>query len=210
MVGVGGGVPYYPEQMAKGDDSEADDDHEETREIRLGDVVVSENTKSSEAVVQYDFGKSLQGRGFVHMDGKLDKPPLIVRAGVSSLQEKHKLGGNKISELLGQMLAKYPNIAGEFQFPASAKDRLFESNVVHVEKKKSWQVCCGPDNINLVKRNKRNGTDPHVHFGTIGSADDVMKDAISRDKCARAREENIVCFETMAAGKFDTLRQLHF
>lgn len=52
MVGIGRGVPYYPEQQAKGDDYEADDDDEETRDISLGDVVVSENTKSSEAAVQ--------------------------------------------------------------------------------------------------------------------------------------------------------------
>jgi nucleoside phosphorylase len=208
MVGIGGGAPYYPEQQAKGDDSEADDDDEETRDIRLGDVVVSENTKSSEAVVQYDFGKSLQGRGFVHMGGKLDKPPLIVRAGVSGLQAKHKLGGNKIRELLDEILEKYPNIAGEFRFPASARDRLFKSNVVHVDKKKSCKVCCGTDNVNLVKRNLRHGADPHIHYGTIGSADDMMKDAILRDKWAR--EENIICFEMEAAGQFDSLRQWHF
>jgi nucleoside phosphorylase len=86
MVGIGGGASYYPQPQATGDDSEAEDDDEEIRDIRLGDVVVSQNTKSAEAVVQYDFGKSLQSRGFVHMGGKLDKPPLIVRTGVSSLR----------------------------------------------------------------------------------------------------------------------------
>lgn len=59
MVGIGGGAPYYPQPQATGDDSEAEDDEEEIRDIKLGDVVVSQNTKSAEAVVQYDFGKSL-------------------------------------------------------------------------------------------------------------------------------------------------------
>lgn len=134
------------------------------------------------------------------MGGKLDKPPLIVRTGVSSLRAKHKLGGNKLHELLDEVLKRYPSIAGEFQFPASARDRLFKSNVVHVHNKKSCKACCGPENINLVKRTSRNGTDPHVHYGTFGSADDVMKDAILRDKWAQ--DEGIICFEMEAAGKF--------
>ncbi|KAJ5896579.1 purine and uridine phosphorylase [Penicillium subrubescens] len=83
-------------------------------------------------------------------------------------------------------------------------DRLFKSNVVHVDKKKSCKICCGPDNVNLVKRNLRNGADPHIHNGTIGSADDVMRDAILPDKWAR--EGNIICFEMEAAGHFGTLR----
>ncbi|KAJ5368785.1 uncharacterized protein N7496_008545 [Penicillium cataractarum] len=188
MVGIGGGAPYYGTQQAQEDDSEddseADHDDDEIRDIRLGDIVVSQNTKSTEAVVQYDFGKSIQGRGFVHMGGKLDKPPQIVRTGVSALRAKHRLGGNKIRELLEGALANYPGIAEEFQFPTTAKDRLFKSDVVHVDKKKSCKACCGPDNINLVKRNLRKGGDPHIHYGTIGSADDMMKDAILRDKWA--------------------------
>lgn len=199
MVGIGGGAPNYGTQQAQEDDSEADDDDDEIRDIRLGDIVVSQNTKSTEAVVQYDFGKSIQGRGFVHMGGRLDKPPQIVRTGVSTLRAKHRLGGNKIRELLDSVLANYPGIAEEFQFPIKARDRLFKSDVVHGDKKKSCKACCGPDNINLVKRNIRKGNDPHIHYGTIGSADDVMKDAILRDKWAR--EESIICFEMEASGK---------
>ncbi len=199
MVGVGGGAPYYPEQQAKGDDSEAEDD-EETRDIRLGDVVVSVNTKTSQAVIQYDFGKSLQGGGFVHMGGSLNKPPAIVMTGVSTLQSKHTRDGNKIRELLDGVLAQYPNIAEEFNLPAKAKDRLFKSNIDHMDKKKSCKACCGPEDINLVKRTHRKDTNPRVHYGVIGSADNVMKNAVLRDKWAR--EKGIICFEMEAAGKF--------
>ncbi|EEA23680.1 hypothetical protein TMatcc_006760 [Talaromyces marneffei ATCC 18224] len=67
MVGIGGGVPrrFYPEQgtsdeILEDDFDEWDDEIEEVPDIRLGDVVVSLHTKSTEAVVQYDFGKSMQ------------------------------------------------------------------------------------------------------------------------------------------------------
>lgn len=56
-----------------GDNSEAEDD-EETRDIRLGDVAVSENTQSLQAVIQYDFGESLQSGGFVHIGGRVERP----------------------------------------------------------------------------------------------------------------------------------------
>jgi nucleoside phosphorylase len=39
-----------------------------------------------------------------------------------------------------------------------------------------------------------------LHYGTIGSANKVVKDSAWRDKWAR--EENITCFEMEAAGKF--------
>lgn len=138
----------------------------------------------------------------------MDKPPQIVLTGVSTLRAKHRLGGNKILELLDGVLANHPNIAEVFKSPAKTRDRLFKLDVVHVDKKKSCKACHGPDNINLVTRTHRNGSDPPVHYGTIGSADDVMKDAILRDKWAR--EESIICFEMEAAGKFNLFRSVAF
>lgn len=37
-----------------------------------------------------------------------------------------------------------------------------------------------------------------IHYGTIGSTDQVMKDSALRDKWAK--KENIICFEMEAAG----------
>lgn len=58
LVGIGGGVP--------GD--------EESSDIRLGDVVVSQPTATSGCVVQYDLGNRL-GHGAFERIGHLDKPP---------------------------------------------------------------------------------------------------------------------------------------
>ncbi len=72
MVGIGGGVPS----------SEHD--------IRLGDVVVSVPRDGHAGVCQYDFGKSIQGRGF-EPTGFLNQPPSVVRKAVSGLQAQHEL-----------------------------------------------------------------------------------------------------------------------
>lgn len=215
MVGIGGGAPYYgalenkqaersEQDETSEDDSEdgLEDGLEDVRDIRLGDVVVSLHSKSAEAVVQYYFGKSLQGKEFVPTGGKLNKPPKIVLGAVAKLQQQHKRKGDKIPERLVQTLSENPLMAEEFKYPGLEKDRLFKPDVVHREGKKSCKACCGLNNANLVRRLDRSGTAPKIHYGTIGSADQVMKDAALRDQWAR--KENIICFEMEAAGELMT------
>jgi nucleoside phosphorylase len=204
MVGIGGGVPYYPPPrpdiggIEVGDSDDSEDEMEEIPDIRLGDVVVSLHTKTTEAVVQYDFGKSLQAKGFVHAGGRLNKPPNIVLNAVARLQANHTRGHHQIPELLSKMLAENPGMAN-FQYPGLKKDRLFKADFFHLEGQKPCKSCCGPDNANVVKRTDRTDTAPNIHYGTIGSADQVMKDAILRDQWAL--KESILCFEMEAAGK---------
>ncbi|KAK6352102.1 hypothetical protein TWF730_008933 [Orbilia blumenaviensis] len=205
MVGIGGGAPYYGvkenSDVEGSEDEDSEDEDDDTRDIRLGDVVISLHSKSTEAVVQYDFGKSVQEEEFVHTGGKLNKPPNIVLGAVSVLQAKHVRQGHQISELLSKMFSRYPRMASKFQYPGSANDRLFKSNVVHGGGD-SCKARCGPFNVNLVKRKERDDSAPRLHYGTIGSADQVMEDAILRDRWAR--KENIICFETEAAGLMDS------
>ncbi|KAI9931069.1 hypothetical protein MW887_010726 [Aspergillus wentii] len=205
MVGIGGGAPFYGTQAVGDADSEEEDSEDETddtRDIRLGDVVVSLHSKTSEAVVQYDFGKSIQGQDFIHTGGKLNKPPQIVLAGLGTLKTKLYMNPFLLSEGLEKALLKHPSMAKEFASPGPGKDRLFKSDFLHTVGKKSCKACCGPNNINLVQRNTRPDNSPKVHYGTIGSADQVMKDALLRDKWAE--KENILCFEMEAAGLMDS------
>jgi nucleoside phosphorylase len=204
MVGIGGGAPFYgSKEEATSDYSEEEDseeeEEEEIRDIRLGDVVVSLHSKVSDAVVQYDFGKSIQDGEFVRAGGRLDKPPAIILSAVSMLQQQHKRKGTRIAELMTDAIDRNPGVAAEFKCPGAAKDRLFKLDVVHVQGKKTCKSCCGRDDANLVMRKERTTTGPEIHYGTIGSADQVMKDAILRDKWGRS--EGILCFEMEAAGK---------
>lgn len=201
MVGIGGGAPFYGSHSyneAEGSDSEFEDSSEDIRDIRLGDVVVSLESKSTEAVVQFDFGKSTQAKGFFHTGGKLNKPPNIVLSAVSMLQSKHKLEGHDITDHLSKVWEKYPRIAKEFERPGPSRDVLFKADVTHIDGKRTCRACRGISDTNIVTRNQRNEDEPYIHYGTIGSADQVMKDAILRDKWAK--EEGIICFEMEAAG----------
>lgn len=204
MVGIGGGVPYYRGQndvdVDESGDSE-DDDPDEIQDIRLGDVVISKHSKSSEAVIQYDFGRSIQNQEFIRAGGQLNKPPGIVLNAVSMLQGQHERKGHKICELLSKMLVDNPRMEKKFKHPGSAKDQLFKSEIAHVAGKKC-ESCRGPGDMNLVKRKQRSSDEPQIHYGTIGSADQVMKDALLRDKWSQ--RDKIKCFEMEAAGKYST------
>ncbi|CCD51210.1 hypothetical protein BofuT4_P085720.1 [Botrytis cinerea T4] len=214
MVGVGGGAPSCIESDSDAkedcededeDDDEEDDDDDEVEkrgDIRLGDVVISLHSKSSQAVVQYDFGKSLQGGEFFQT-GTLNKPPSILLNAIGMLQAQYvRKGGNNLSEHLTRMVSTSPGLARKFEYQGSGKDRLFKRNVGHVNGKKTCKACCGLADVNLVKRRQRGGTSPVLHYGTIGSADQVMKDSVLRDLWAE--EKNIICFEMEAAGLMDT------
>ncbi|KAJ5643848.1 uncharacterized protein N7484_006355 [Penicillium longicatenatum] len=210
MVGIGGGAPYYglQEQNSgfttdfKEFNENIDDDEEEgIQDIRLGDVVVSLHSKSSEAVVQYDFGKSVHENGFIRAGGQLQKPPNIVLGAISQLQGQHeRKGRSRIPELLSEMHCGNPGM-GKFRYPGAENDQLFKASVAHHEGKKC-EGCKGPHDINLVRRKKRASDDPQIHYGTIGSADQVMKDAMLRDKWSQ--QERIICFEMEAAGLMDS------
>lgn len=98
-----------------------------------------------------------------------------------------------------------PNIRQTFKHQGSNKDRFFKTDVVHIEGKKFCKACYGPLEVNLVKRKPRESISPILHYGTIGSADQVMKDSVLRDKWAM--EEGTPCFEMEAAGKYLALPQ---
>lgn len=102
MVGIGGGAPYHGpqnEDKCDGPDAESEsDDSDDIQDIRLGDVVISLHSKSSEAIVQYDFGKSVQTQDFVRAGGYLNKPPGIVLNAISMLKGQHERKGHKICE----------------------------------------------------------------------------------------------------------------
>ena len=207
MVGVGGGAPSCIESDSdaeedcedEDEDEDEDDEVEKRGDIRLGDVVISLHSKSSQAVVQYDFGKSLQ-RGEFFQTGTLNKPPNILLNAISMLQGQYvRKGGNNLSEHLTRMMYTNPGLARKFEYQGSEKDRLFKQNVGHVNGKKTCKACCGLADVNLVKRRQRGDTSPVLHYGTIGSADQVMKDSVLRDLWAE--EKNIICFEMEAAGK---------
>ncbi|PTB41425.1 hypothetical protein M441DRAFT_139187 [Trichoderma asperellum CBS 433.97] len=74
MVGVGGGAPS------------------ERNDIRLGDIVVGVPRDGQSGVLQYGFGKMVQGQPF-QATRLLNQSPRILRAAVNGLQSQYRLKG---------------------------------------------------------------------------------------------------------------------
>lgn len=175
MVGIGGGVPS----------TDAD--------IRLGDVVVSQPHQQHGGVVQYDFGKTGLD-GHKTRTGWLNAPPAELLNAVSNLQALHHRGrGN-----LATHLSTFDRLP-KFSHDTAGPDVLFEATYNHV----GGSTCeyCSRDRE--VKRTSRKSQDVVIHYGTIASGNQVMKDGVTRDRLS-AELGGVICFEMEAAGLMNT------
>jgi ankyrin repeat protein/nucleoside phosphorylase len=185
MVGIGGGAPS------------------EKRDIRLGDVVVGVPRDGQSGVIQYDFGKRVQGEPF-QTTRLLNQPPTTLLTAVNGLKSQYqrKCYG-QLRETIEDILQNNPNLQREFGRPDLISDRLYRSEIIHSANGISTPDCsvsCGDDPSKLVVRAQRmvDESAPVVHYGLIASGNTLMKDAVLRDKLAL--EKNIICFEMEAAG----------
>ncbi|KAL3484491.1 purine and uridine phosphorylase [Aspergillus germanicus] len=185
MVGVGGGAPGPPS-------------NDPCEDLRLGDVVVSNPDKECGGVIQYDFGRTIAEGKFVQT-GLLNKPPAVLRSAVSTLRALHLTEGPSTYRYVCEMLEAKPNMASKFQYPGQLNDQLFEAFYDHCDTK--IPDCHSCDRKRLISREPRMTPDPVIHYGTIGSANQVMRHGGTRDKLFR--EKNIICFEMEAAGLMD-------
>lgn len=179
MVGIGGGVPS------------------EKHDIRLGDIVVSAPCNSEGGVFQYDFGKAIQGEGFQHTRF-LNQPPTTLRTAMTGIQALYKRRGHQLEETINSILEKNARLRREYKRPQSSTDRLFKADIIH--NSSCYAEFCAEDPSNLVPRHERteHEDNPAIHYGLIASADQLMKDALIRDKLSRERD--VLCFEMEAAG----------
>ena len=178
MVGIGGGAPTND------------------IDIRLGDVVVSSPDRQVGGVLHYKFGREIQNREF-ELTGSLASPPAILLSALNQLSAQHVEEGHRIAETIEQMVTRVPNLRDHFLRPPPEKDRLYKAEYVQTDDMRT------DENSQLVVRQPRTGKhqDPAIHYGLIASADQVMKDAHTRDKLAK--EQGILCFEMEAAGLMD-------
>ena len=170
MVGIGGGVPSKEE------------------DIRLGDIVVSQPGKGHGGVIQFDFGKSKPNE--FERTGFLNAPPQILLSAVSKLRANHNRG---TSDLV-KHISKFNELPG-YGREHTGDDILFEGSYNHVE----GNDCVSCDNARKVQRNTRTEDNPKVHYGTIASANQVMRDGRTRD-CISSEFGGVLCFEMEAAG----------
>ncbi|KAK1248600.1 hypothetical protein MKX08_006820, partial [Trichoderma sp. CBMAI-0020] len=182
MVGIGGGAPS------------------EKHDIRLGDVVVSAPRDGTGGVFQYDFGKAIQD-GTLHTTGFLNQPPTFLLTAVNGLETDYEIHGHQLEESINGVLEKLPRLRRKYARPLPSTDRLYQSAAIHpLLIDENCSNCCDNDSSNMIVRVDRTQEDdnPAIHYGLIASANQVMKDALIRDKLIK--EKDVLCFEMEAAG----------
>ncbi|KAH7228472.1 uncharacterized protein BKA55DRAFT_483902, partial [Fusarium redolens] len=181
LVGIGGGAPSPH------------------HDIRLGDIVVSSRDGGKGGVFQYDFGKTIQNQSFQETQ-VLDQPPMVLRTAVSALKGRYELKGHRLNEDVDMALKKIKK-RKKYSRPPANSDRLYRAAITHPpNSSEGCSVVCGDDPFHLLARAERDEEDenPAIHYGLIASANQLMKDALVRDKLAA--EMGVLCFEMEAAG----------
>jgi nucleoside phosphorylase len=185
MVGIGGGVPSRK------------------NDIRLGDVVVSKPGVKHNGVIQYDYGKRVQGGKF-DQTRVLNQPPQALLTRLNQLEANRMISRkNSLLEIVNEVFERHPDIKGQFSRPEEHTDSLFDSSYYHINQEFDCAKC---DKERLVIRQPRDKKEPYIHYGLIASGNQVMKDAETRDRLAY--EQGILCFEMEAAGIMNELPTL--
>ncbi|GKZ39316.1 hypothetical protein AbraIFM66950_012282 [Aspergillus brasiliensis] len=185
MVGIGGGVPS------------------KSHDIRLGDIVVGKPGKNHSGVIQYDYGKAVQG-GQLEQTGFLNQPPQTLLTHLSQLESKQITDGeDAISSFVSVALERNQDMNAMFSAPARSTDLLFHPSYHHVNRGADCEKC---DKEQVVDRPPRRTSASHVHYGLIASGNQVMKDSETRD-CLNERH-GMLCFEMEASGLMNELPTL--
>jgi nucleoside phosphorylase len=185
LVGIGGGI-------ARPD---------EGRDIRLGDVVVSQPSGTTGGVCQYDLIKEKSGDKRVRK-GFLRRPPTVLLNALSSIQADHERKDSKIPSFLQEMLEKNPKMGWRskqnpgYIHQGFDNDHLFKALCDHIP----GPDCRGCDTANEVQRDPRDTAKPNIHYGTIASGNTLTQDAATRDRIVADIGEDCICFEIEAAG----------
>ncbi|KAL9473822.1 hypothetical protein ACSS6W_008202 [Trichoderma asperelloides] len=172
MVGIGGGIP---------------------QKTRLGDVVISCPSGTEPGVIQWDMGKAEADGQFVRT-GSLAPPPTALLTALTKFEaDQITTRTNMLSYL--KSLDSIPNIPKSFLKSDSLQDVLYESSYSH----KEGDDCRLCDKNRVVQRSPRDD-EMMIHCGLIASGNQVIKDAILRDKLYKQFNDNILCVEMEAAG----------
>jgi nucleoside phosphorylase len=169
MVGIGGAAPSAE------------------HDIRLGDIIVSKPDTNSGGVIQYDFGKTLEGGEFEHT-GLLNSPPEALLTAVSAVQ-----ADSSAPQSLAHYLSQHTD--PELANPGSDQDQLFQADYNHIHEATTCEHC---DKNKLEVRNPRDSSNPVVHYGKIASGNQVMRDGSTRESLRK--KFDVLCFEMEAAG----------
>ena len=120
-------------------------------------------------MLQYDFGKTIKDGKFIQT-GSLNKPPALLLTGVSKLRAIHLRKGSAIQMHVNSMLESNPAMQQNFSYRSPEDDRLFQADYDHMD---SGEDCKSCDQERLVQRKPRTTSGPVIHYGLIGSANQI-------------------------------------
>ena len=211
MVGIGGGIPP---------------------KVRLGDVVISTPVAEYPGVVQWDMGKAEteMGGGFKRT-GAMNNPPASLLTALTKLETMSSIHGLQIHRYVEQVGRRYPALASTYTWSESLKDPLSKPQsscgsdsrwqalfckvwaaillvfgyVFNIELSILFSSTEGKDvplEMDLDQSSRRPG-EPQIHYGLIASGNQVIKDAVTRDKLNESLGGHVLCVEMEAAGLMD-------
>ncbi|KAF6527438.1 hypothetical protein HZS61_010482 [Fusarium oxysporum f. sp. conglutinans] len=110
------------------------------------------------------------------------------------------LEGHQLGAHVDKVLEQRPRLRQKYSRPPPDSDRLYRPDVVHPDSSDGCGDVCSDDPTCLVYRKGRGEQedDPAIHYGLVASANQLMKDALARDKLAASMD--VLCFEMEAAG----------
>lgn len=149
---------------------------------RLGDVVVGSE------VIQYDIGKSFDDQ--FKRKGIAHRPDSNTRTTLTKFKAGHEMHQNNIPSIL-RYLKRHAA-------PDSTLDVLFCSSC----KSSPTKDCGFCDEHNYVRRAPRSAG-PRIHYGKIASGNQVIRNAMKRDKIAEELLD-VLCVDMEAAGVMDS------
>lgn len=180
LVGVAAGLPTIcPKSLA------------ESRDIRLGDVLVCVPEKASTGIIQYDLGKDTED-GFL-LNGRQAETPAIVRAAIGDIKLRRKKPF-KAGNIFGRYLVAFQEKVGEDKFlcPSQVEDVLFA---------RSGEMASA---LEITEREPRDESErTRVWYGNIGSGNSMMRNPRRVDMLRD--EHDLIGLEMAAAGVMNTL-----
>lgn len=172
LVGIGGGVPNI----------------QANHDIRLGDVVVSQPEGTFGGVIQYDLGRN-EGLDQAIRTSAHNSPQLLLSNALVQMQAASGVGRRQMDNVKEVHLRHPVSNALVFALPRGL-DRLYCS-FCDRDIETAGQSCTG-------LHTKRQPRRPLVHYGTIASGIQPVRNGAVRDRLGQ--ELGAICVETEAAG----------
>jgi nucleoside phosphorylase len=119
---------------------------------------------------------------------------------VNGLEAQYEIEGHELEEVINSIFEEKSRLRKKYKRPDPSSDRLYQSKITHSSNNQaSCAAICGDDLSNLILRPERTEDEDNsaIHYDLIASANQLMKDALVRDKLTA--EKDVLCFEMEAA-----------